>query len=88
MRLRGQALTPDPLTSCHIRARKIEDEPNAAQKCRIEVLAHVRREDRQTSKRLHALKEVGDLDVRIAVVRVLHVAALSQERFGFVDEDG
>ena len=49
-------------------------------------LLHVRREDRQAAVGLHALQQVADLDVRVAVVAVLDLGALAEQRVGLVEE--
>src|SRR5262249_17817199 len=54
---------------------------------RIERAFHVRRQDREPAIRLHALQEVVDLDVGVAIVAVLHLAALPEERVGLVEEE-
>ena len=46
----------------------------------------VRRQDRQAAVDLHPLQQVADLDVGVAVVAVLHLAALAEERVGLVEE--
>ena len=47
---------------------------------------HVGREDREAAVGLHPLQQVADLDVRVAVVAVLDLAALAEERVGLVEE--
>ena len=49
-------------------------------------LLHVGRQDRQAAVRLHALQQVADLDVGVAVVAVLDLAALAEQRVGLVEE--
>ena len=53
---------------------------------RIEVLRQVRREDDDAVVLLHLLQQVGDFDVRVAIVRVLDLRALAEQRIGFVEE--
>ena len=52
----------------------------------VERALHVGREDRQAAIGLHALQQVVDLDVGVAVVAVLHLAALAEQRVGLVEE--
>ncbi len=47
---------------------------------------HVGRQDRQAAVRLHALQQVADLDVGVAVVAVLDLGALAEQRVGLVEE--
>ena len=47
---------------------------------------HVGGEDRQPAIGLHALQQVVDLDIGVAVVAVLHLAALAEQRVGLVEE--
>src|SRR5262249_42907989 len=87
MRFIGEALTPDLLASVDIGSGKIHDEGKAAQKSRIEVLPHVRCENRKSLVRFHSLQQVCDLDVCIPVVRILDLAALTEQSVGFVDKN-
>jgi len=43
-------------------------------------------EDRQPAVFLHALQQVAHLDVRVAIVAVLHFAALPEQRIRFIEE--
>ena len=43
-------------------------------------------EDRQPVEGLHALQQVGALDVGVAVVGVADLAALAEDRVGLVEE--
>ena len=43
-------------------------------------------QDRDALEALHALQQVVDLEVGVAVVRVLHLGALAEERVGLVEE--
>ena len=49
-------------------------------------LSHVGRQDRQAAVGLHPLQQVVDLDVGVAVVAVLDLAALAEQRVGLVEE--
>ena len=50
------------------------------------LLAEVGREDHRARVALHLLQQVGDLDVRVAVVRVGDLGALAEQRVGLVEE--
>ena len=52
----------------------------------VERALHVGGEDRQAAISLHALQQIVDLDVGVAVVAVLDFAALAEQRVGFVEE--
>ena len=52
----------------------------------VDVVLEVRGEDRQAAIALHALEQVADLDIGVAVVAVLHFAALAEQRVGLVEE--
>src|SRR5690606_41954455 len=46
-----------------------------------------RSSDLEAGERLDALQEIGDLLVRVAIVRVAHLRALAEERVGLVEEE-
>ena len=48
--------------------------------------AHVGGQDGQAAVRLHALQQIADLDVGVAVVAVLDLAALAEQRIGLVEQ--
>ena len=66
--------------------REFDDEAEPPDEGLVDVLPEVRREDRDALVLLHPLQQVADLDVRVAVVRVLHFGALAEERIRFVEE--
>ena len=70
-----------------LREREVDHDVEAAQERVVHVLAEVRREDDRAGVALHLLEQVGDLDVGVAVVRVLHLGALAEERVGLVEEE-
>ncbi len=59
---------------------------HAAAERRIDVARQIRCQDYHAVERLEPLQKEGDLDVGVAVVRVLHFAALAEQRVGFVEE--
>ena len=67
--------------------REVDDDVEAAQERVVHVLAEVRRQDHRAGVALHLLQQVGDLDVRVAVVGVAHLRALAEERVGLVEEE-
>src|SRR5207244_11882488 len=54
--------------------------------CLIERGPEVGGQDRQSPVRLHALQQVADLDVGVAVVAVSDLRALAEQRVGFVEQ--
>src|SRR5204863_7707201 len=85
-RLAWEDPAPDLRALMRVGERKLDGEAEASQKGWIEGLPLVRREDREAAVGLHPLQEVADLDVRVAVVAVLHLAAPAEERIGLVEE--
>ena len=66
--------------------RELDDKAKAAQKCLVERGLAVGGQDGEAAIGLHALQQVADLDVRVAVVAVFDLGALAEERVGFVEE--
>ena len=64
----------------------LDDEAHATHECLVDVLAQIGGEYRDALVLLHLLQQVGDLDVGVAVVRILHVGALAEQRVGLVEE--
>ena len=63
-----------------------DDGVEAAGEGVVHVGPQVGGEDGQPVEQLHALEEVGNLDVGVAVVGVLDVGTLPEDRVGFVEE--
>src|SRR5579875_303371 len=77
---------PD-LPSCNcIRERKLHDETDAAQKCRIKRLLHIGSEDCNAVIGLHLLQQIADFQIGIAVMAVTDFASFAEECVGFVKE--
>ena len=57
-----------------------------AQKGRIQSTLHIGGKNCQAAEGLHALQQIIDLDVSIAIVAVLHLAALAKERVCLIKE--
>src|SRR5439155_14002746 len=53
----------------------------------VECRTAIRREDGEARVVLHSLKEVVDLDIRVAVVAVAHLGATAEESIGLVEEE-
>ena len=83
----GSTSLPDPLAVLGLGEREVDDDVEAAQERVVDVLAEVGREDDGAVVALHLLEQVGDLDVRVAVVGVAHLGALAEERVGLVEEE-
>ena len=81
-RLRCQRSRPVLL----LRQGEVDDRVEPADERLVDVRAQVRREDRQAVERLHPLEQVGDLDVRVPIARVLDLAPLAEERVGLVEQ--
>src|SRR5262249_34012460 len=63
------------------------DESEPSHEGAIDVVVQVRGQDREPAVRLHALEQVGDLEVRVAVVAVLDLAAPTEESVRLVEEE-
>ena len=53
---------------------------------RVERGLQVGRQDREAAIGLHPLQQIGDLDIGVAVVTVLHLAAFAEQRVGLVEQ--
>ena len=82
----AEAAVPQPRALRGIRHREVDDDVEPARERLVDVRPQVRREDREPVEGLHALQQVGALDVGVAVVRVLHLGALAEDRVGLVEE--
>ena len=66
--------------------REVDVEAQPSREGGIDVLGMIGGQDREARELLHALEQVGDLDVGVAVVRVADGAALAEQRVGLVEE--
>ena len=82
----GITPAPDAQPLGRARQRELDDEAQPAQERLVEVLLAVGGEDREALEALHALEQVADLEVGVAVVRVLDLGALAEQRVGLVEE--
>src|SRR5205085_8793326 len=80
--LRRERLLPNLLSLGCRRHGEVDDEAEPSHERRVERALHVRREYGETAERLHALEQVVDLDVRVAVVAVLNFRALAEDEIG------
>ncbi len=78
--------TPDLRALGCVRKRKTHDESQPAQKSRIDRALYVGREDCEAAIRFHPLQQVADFHIGVAIVAVLDVTALPEERVGLVEE--
>ena len=83
----GQTLPPDRLAGGRIGAGELDREADATKEGGVNVLTEVCRENRQTRKTLEPLQQEGDLDIRVSIMRVAHLATLGEQRIGFVEEE-
>src|SRR4030095_10762245 len=65
---------------------EVDDEPDPPEERGVQRRLLVCREYRKAAIRLHPLEEVADLDVGVAIVAVLDLAALAENRVGLVEE--
>ena len=85
--LRREDAAPDLGPLGGVRERELDDEAQPAQEGRVERVLEVGGQDRQAPVGLHALEQVADLDVGVAVVAVLDLAALAEQGVGLVEEE-
>ena len=67
--------------------REVDQEAQPAQEGAVEGGLPVGGQDGQAAVVLHALQQVVDLDVGVAVVAVLDLGALAEQRVGLVEEE-
>ena len=77
---------PDPPPVLRLRKREVDDEVEPADERVVDVALVVGRQDHRAGVGLHALEQVGDLDVGVAVVGVRDLRALAEQRVGLVEE--
>ena len=80
----GGSATARPLRER--RLVEVDDELESARERRVDVLAEVRREDRQAVEALEAREQIRRLEVGVAVVGVRDLGAPAEERVGLVEE--
>ena len=77
---------PDFGTLNQVRERELNDEADATEKGGVERGLEICRQDGQAAVGLHALQQVADFDVRVAVMAILHFAAFAEERISLVEQ--
>ena len=83
----GEKHFPDQPAGGHVGEGELDDRIEPPGKGLVEVLPEVRGQDRYAIELLHLLEQEGDLDVRVAIVSVVHFRAFPPERVGFVEEE-
>src|SRR6266511_1904335 len=83
-RREGRLPEPEPVGAA--RAGKVHDDGEPPGERRIDVLAEVARENRETVEVLQALQQESDLEVGPPVGTVLDLAALAEQRVRLVEE--
>src|SRR4051812_33235228 len=86
-RLRRKERRPDLPSMRLVREGEFHADLQSPQERLIEVLAKVGGEDGQAVVLLHPLEEVADLDVGEAIVGILDLRALAEQRIGLVEEE-
>src|SRR6266545_942323 len=86
-RLFREDAAPDLLPLRRFGERELDDEAEAAQERRVERVLEVRGEDREPAVGLHALEQIADLDVGVAVVAVLDLGTFAEQGVGLVEEE-
>ena len=86
-RVRREHAPPDPQPVLAARRREVDRVVHPARERLVDVAAEIRREDHQAAVLLELLQQVRDLDVGVAVVRILHLRALAEERVRLVEEE-
>src|SRR5205823_6319977 len=78
---------PDAFAQISVGKRELDDVMHASGEGIVHVAAEVGGEDNDALVFLHFLEQIGDLDVGVAIVRVLDFGALAEEGVGFVEEE-
>src|ERR1700693_3017927 len=79
-------LAPDGLTLRSIWEGKVHGEAKPALEGRVQRRLQIGRQDGETLVFLHALQQVSDFDVGIAVVTIAYLATLTEQCVGFVEQ--
>src|SRR5260370_30502459 len=88
-RIRWKYLLPHAPALRRSREWEVDDEAQAAREGRVEGALHVGGENCQAPVGFHTLQQVVDLDVGVAVMAVLDLAAFAEKGIRFVkEEDG
>jgi hypothetical protein len=82
----GQVQTPDGEPLLRVGRLEVDGHVEAALEGRVDAVARVRGDDDDALVVFEALEEVVGFEVRVAVVRRLHVRAVRHQRVAFVDQ--
>ena len=77
---------PDAAPMCRVGEGEVDDETQPPHEGGIERGLAVGRQNREPAKILHPLQQIVDLDIGVAVVAVLDLGALAEQRVGLVEE--
>src|SRR5215204_5888414 len=83
---RRNRLLPDPQPIGGRGPREGDVEAQPSRESGIDILGMIGGQDRETRELLHALEQIGDLDVGVAVVRIADGASLAEQCVGLVEE--
>ena len=78
---------PDGESIVGVGHREVDNEAQAAQKGGVEILLEVGGEDGEAAIGLDPLQQIGDLQIGVAVVRVLHFRALAEQGVRLVEQE-
>ena len=82
----GQRALPELPAQLAVGRREVQDEAQPPHERGVHVALQVRGQDGDAVVGLEPLEQVADLDVRVAVVRVLDLGAAAEERVGLVEQ--
>ena len=84
---RSEASLPQLPTVLLFGFRKVDKRVQPSCKRLVEVGPQVGGQDGDAIEELHSLKQIGDFDVRITIVRIADLRALAKKRIGLVKQD-
>lgn len=82
----GEDAAPDGRALRCAGERKLDDEPQSADERVVHGALEIGREDGEARVRFHALEEIGNLQVGVAIAAVVDLAAFPEQRVGFVEQ--
>src|SRR6476661_3128382 len=83
----GKCPSPDFSPLFNFRKREINHEPYATQKGLVQSALAIRGEYGQPAIGLHALQQIADFDIGIAIMTVFDFAAFPKECVGFIEQE-
>src|SRR6185437_15544492 len=84
---RRQDRLPDTFAEICVGKGKLDNVVHASSKGVVHITAQVGGENDDALVLLHLLQQVGDFNVGVAIVRVLHFGAFAEERVGLIEEE-